>query len=121
MKFKTETEEAEFQKVSLILQLIVRDIELLVRGFAKEITITRVLSPVSGESGVHLDHRAVDIRDEFQGERTFSAAEIAVLLDSINNKWKRNDGYETIIHHSFHGGPWHLHVQIPELTRAYEK
>lgn len=121
MKFKTPQEEKEFEKVSVILQLILGDLDFLAHSLSKEITVTRILASVAGESGVHLDKRAIDVRDEHEGSRTFSPSEISFLLQAINLKWKRNDGFETMIHHQFQGGPWHLHIQIPSSTKVYEK
>lgn len=121
MKFKSEIEEAQFKGVSLILHLILQDLDLLIRGLAKEMMITRVCSSVPGESGVHLDMRAVDIRDEHEGAFIFSPEEVVWILSAINAKWARNDKFDTIIHHKFDGGPAHFHIQIPLSTRAYEK
>lgn len=120
MKFKTPREEEQFQSLSLILKLIANDLEVIIDALQKEMTVTRVSDPVSGESGVHLDKRAFDVRDEFGGIRTFSDSEVEIILKSINDKWKRNDGFQTVIHHKFQGGPFHLHVQIPVSVKVYE-
>lgn len=120
MKFKTERIEEQFFQVSTVLKQIVWDIEALAQSFGKEITLTRVWDAVDGESGVHLDKRAVDIRDEHDGRFVFSSEEIATILKMINGKWARSDGFVSVIHHSFNGGMAHLHVQIPVLTKTYE-
>lgn len=120
MKFKTDREKSQFIEVSLILKIIANEIDALIDAFRKEMVITRVYDAVSGESGVHLDKRAIDIRDEHGGVRLFTDNEISIILKSINEKWVRNDGKQTVIHHKFGGGPFHLHVQIPSSTKTYE-
>lgn len=120
MKFKSEREEAQFNELSVILKLIASDLEEIASFLGKDITITRVYDPVEGESGVHLDKRAFDVRNEFEGVKTFSDDEVGLLLEYINDNWPRNDGLQTMIHHKFQGGPWHLHVQIPLSTKTYE-
>jgi hypothetical protein len=86
--------------------------------------VTRVSDPVKGESGVHQDHRAVDFRNYyFDGKVTrclYSVELVEEILDLINNQYKRDDGYATIIHHSFNGGEYHFHIQIPRAWMTDE-
>lgn len=112
--------KSEFDESPLLLQIIVKDLALFcLENFSINITITRVLEKIEGATGVHQDHRAVDIRDEHAGEFVFKQEEIDKLLAYINQKYYRNDGKPTAIHHSFNGGPKHIHVQIASTTKTY--
>lgn len=87
------------------------------RNFGKEIIITRVSDSFAGESGVHPQKRAFDIRDEFfDGKKTvfyFKESEATELVEAVNKAYPRNDGYDTALIHSFNRGPLHIHVQVP--------
>lgn len=121
MKFKEPHLEDQFAKSSMVLQQIVYDFcKYSHQEFGIWPTITRLWDPVPGESGVHPDKRGCDIRDEFMGSHTFTSAQSAELVEFINRKWARNDGFKTCIHHAFRGGPKHFHLQIPISTKAYE-
>jgi sulfur relay (sulfurtransferase) DsrC/TusE family protein len=111
--------EQQLKDAPILLKVIAQDFCDICEGFGIEPVITRVTDAVEGESGVHLDHRAFDVRDEFQGEFTFSEAERLMVLKALNSKFARNDGKETVIWHSFGGGPHHFHVQIAALTKTY--
>ena len=86
--------------------------------------ITRVSDPVDGESGVHLNFRAVDFRDEyFDGKvtrRLYTIETVEEIVNYINDQYPRQDERLVCIHHSFGGGPAHFHLQIPYswLTNA---
>lgn len=82
-------------------------------------TVTRVFEYIKTSSGVHEDKRAFDFRDEFLMEFTFTEEERNFILEEINEKYKRNDGKQTIIWHSFKGNPHHFHVQIARDNLAY--
>jgi hypothetical protein len=92
--------------------------------------VTRVTDPVEGESGVHPAHRAVDFRNQFfdgkSNKMLYPDEVVSIILDSINEKFKRDDGKLVAIHHSFKGAPFHFHLQIPigwvthdEINRIY--
>lgn len=120
IRFKAPSLKNEFDESPLLLQIIVKDLALFAyENFQIPITITRVLEKIEGATGVHQDHRAVDIRDEHAGQHTFTEDQIKELLAYINNKYYRNDGKPTAIHHSFDGGPFHIHVQIAAQTKTY--
>ena len=121
MKFKSNEVKNEFFKTSIFLQQmgVVMD-RFSQEMFGKEITITRVKEPIDGDSGVHGDNRAFDVRDEYEGQRTYSLDEVEQILDFMNTKYRRNDAKPTCINHSFHGGPHHFHVQISAYTKTYE-
>lgn len=84
--------------------------------FGKEIVITRVSDSFAGESGVHPQKRAFDVRDEYyDGKKTvfyYTEDQSTELVEAVNNAYPRNDGYETAILHSFNKGPIHIHVQV---------
>lgn len=121
MKFKEPKLEAELESVSVVLQQIIEDFAFDSEYvFGIEPVVTRVLDPVEGESGVHGDKRGVDLRDEHSGVCLYTKEQAASLVKWVNDKWKRNDGKVTCLHHSFNGGPLHFHFQIPISTKVYE-
>lgn len=121
LEFKSPQVQAEFEASSLILRILAEDLVRLINNMGIIPTMTRVLEDIPGATAVHPDGRAFDIRDEFNGKFTFSEDQIKWLLSEINTKWARNDGKPTLIHHSFQGGPAHLHAQISTLTKTYTK
>lgn len=121
MKFKSPEVQEEFFKTSVFLQDMAFALDKFsLDNFSQEIIITRVKEHICGDSGVHEANRAFDARDEFEGGRLYTDDQVKQILAKINGAYPRNDGKPTIIHHSFDGGPYHLHCQIAELTRAYE-
>ena len=120
MQFKVPALSKEFKNAPILLKLILLDADrYCMERFGKELTVTRILEPVSGESGVHQDYRAADCRDVFKGEPRFTENEITELLAYVNKRYARNDGKDTVIHHSFQSGPKHFHFQVAALTKAY--
>ncbi len=69
---------------------------------------------------MHEANRAFDCRNEFEGGRLYTDEQAKILCEHMNVVYPRNDGKPTMIHHSFDGGPMHLHCQIALLTTAYE-
>lgn len=121
MKFKSPELEAELEASSIFLQLMAKDFDRLLGVITgHEAVITRVLEKVKGSSGVHEDNRAFDVRSESGGVTLFSDTEIKKIVDSMNELFPRNDGKPTCYYHSFQGGPFHFHVQLATLTKAYE-
>lgn len=120
MRFKEPRIEDEFNGAPLLLKIMLIDADHFCQTFfKKEITVTRVLGKIEGDSGVHADYRAVDVRDEYQGNREFTEFEVKRLIKHINQIYARNDGFSSVIHHSFKGGPYHFHFQIAVLTKSY--
>lgn len=121
ISFKSNHMRAQFNRMPLFLRMIAFDFADLAEEYDKDIVITRVSDPVSGESGVHLDDRAFDVRDEHGGEHTFTEEERLAIVNHLNAKYKRNDRFKTCIHHAFGGGPEHFHVQISRDMNVYKK
>lgn len=120
MEFKEPHLKDEFRCCPILLRIIVEDArEYSLTQFGKDFTITRILGRIKGDSGVHGDYRAVDVRDEHMGVRVFTDREVDELLGYVNRKYARRDTFKTLIHHSFNGGPRHFHFQIAALTTAY--
>lgn len=111
--------EAQLKSAPLLLKILVQDFCDLSNQYGIEPVVTRITDPVEGESGVHLDHRAADFRDEHEGEFTYSEQQRLEILGYLNSKYFRNDGKLSVIWHAFNGGPHHFHVQIAALTKAY--
>lgn len=121
MKFKSEVVAAEFSGLSLFLQYMAFDLDATAKAdFGQEIIITRIKEHICGDSGVHEVNRAFDVRNEFDGGRFYTDEQAKKLCDYMNAKYARNDGKPTMIHHSFNGGPMHLHCQIALDTKTYE-
>lgn len=117
LQFKTDQVEKDFNNSPILLQIVTRDFCCLSKDYFQiEPVITRVLGKVEGDSGVHAEYRAVDIRDEFMGKRTYKKSQVQGLLGMINGKYGRIDGFETMMHHSFKGGEWHFHIQTTAET-----
>lgn len=111
MKFKSDREKQEFEKAPVILKIIAQEFSRLSRRFGKEAVVTRILHPVEGETGVHLDGRALDFRDYHEGKHSYSLDERLSLVSTINALFPRNDGFKTCLHHA--GTAEHFHVQVP--------
>lgn len=121
MKFKSPKVEAEYENTSVFLRDMAVNLDTWSQiDYGQEIIITRVKEQICGDSGVHEDNRAFDVRDEFEGGRIYNDDQIKVLLARLNSFYPRNDGKPTAIHHSFQGGPLHIHVQLASLTKTYE-
>lgn len=122
MKFKTPEVEKEYDLVSVFLQEMAEKLDAFSRiNFNQEIIITRVREKIEGSSGVHEDGRAFDVRNEYdEGKYLYTDEEMKKMVSYMNQIYPRNDGKTTCIHHSFQGGPWHLHVQLASLTKTYE-
>lgn len=120
MKFKKPEIETELANAPIFLQQFANVFDLESKAFCgQEGIVTRVLEPVEGESGVHLDYRAVDFRDEFEGGSLYSEDQVKHLVEFMNKLYPRNDGKVTCLHHSFAGGPHHFHIQLATLTKTY--
>lgn len=122
MEFKTERIKDQFyNNIHIFLVMIVCDAnEFCMANFNKTFTITRCTDPVPGESGVHLIGRGVDARNEYADTFAFSKEESEILVEYINEKYKRYDGKLTVKLHSFNGGPEHFHFQLAPKIDAYE-
>jgi len=119
MKFKSQHLEDQLQDTPELLQAWVREFCDMSEEWGIEPTITRIADAVEGESGVHLDYRAVDFRDEFKGDRFYSDEEVAYLCNHFNQKYSRRDGKPTLLHHSFQGAPLHFHLQVAKNRSMY--
>ncbi len=117
MIFKAEHMESQYRERPKRLKEIIEFFDAICESRGKEAVITRVTDPVDGESGVHPAGRAVDCRNETRYKTEcaflFSLAEAKEIEELINRKFPRKDGKKTCIHHSFDGGPYHFHFQIP--------
>jgi hypothetical protein len=119
VEFKDAHLKAQYDDAPTLLKHAVEDLAFLADKFGKSAVVTRVTDSVEGESGVHLDYRAVDVRDEFMGKFSFTETERLAIIHFINARYPRNDGKQTIIWHSFGGGPHHFHVQVAASTKTH--
>jgi hypothetical protein len=116
VKFKSPHMEDQYKKLPAKLKEIAELFDSLSSEMGIDAVVTRVADPVKGESGVHIDYRAIDFRNEvFDGRKrkwTYSIESVDEILAVINNLYRRDDRKLTAIHHSFNGGPAHFHCQI---------
>ena len=113
LKLKRLHLRQQLETAPALLKLILEDFEFISRKFGIEPTLTRLTDSYKGESGVHADGRAADIRDEYMDKNTYNDTQRDAILHYINARYPRSDNKMTIIHHSFSGGPEHFHIQIP--------
>lgn len=128
MLFKHDHIEKELEGACPALQAIARTFEELSMKLGIEPVITRILDPVTGESGVHQDYRAIDFRNEMGvgGPRLYTDEQAELLVKQMNLRFPRKDGLKTCIHHAFinhqgRGGraPYHFHTQIPYWAKQF--
>lgn len=119
MKFKEEKQQEQFKLLPELLKRMASDFEMLSESLGIEPVVTRISDPVEDESGVHPDYRAIDFRDEHDGELLYSVTKRNTLVERMNEKWPREDGKLTLIWHSFRGAPNHFHLQCANDMRAY--
>ncbi len=114
LRYKDAHLYEQFTQLPPLLKLIVWDAaDYCQRLLGIDPLVTRIADPVHGESGVHLDWRALDIRDEFApGKFIFTEKNRLALLKYINTKYPRNDKFHTIMWHSVAGSTHHFHIQI---------
>lgn len=114
LHFKHPHMVQEFHNAPMILQHVALTfVELSITLFGIEPTVTRILDKVAGDSGVHYQLRAIDFRDEYMHDFTYTKAQADTLVFAINERYKRIDEFDTIKHHSFNGDPTHFHIQVP--------
>jgi len=121
MKFKEAKFEEQLKKTPIFLQNLVRELDLFTRMyFGIEITVTRVSDPLPGESGVHPEGRAVDLRDEHDHKFTFNQEQRDCIVNLINARYPRNDGKKTCIHHrASETSVMHFHIQLAADMKTY--
>ena len=120
MQFKDETVAYEFLHTPLLLRMMVDDFNTLSMKCGIEPMVTRVKEHIEGDSGVHEQNRAVDIRQEHPpGVLAYDFQQQNELLVFINEKYRRNDGKPSMICHRFGQGMLHFHLQIANFTNVY--
>jgi hypothetical protein len=128
MQFKETKLVNQFAKTPTLLKRILGDADRLAKEFGKEITLTRILGKIEGDSEVHRDYRAADARDEHGGQRVFTLDERLAIIHYINARYPRTDisktsgkPLQTCYYHSFKGGPEHFHFQVSALTKNHRQ
>lgn len=122
MLFKTQREEKEFNNAPISLVMVANEFVRISLALGILPICTRILAPILGESGVHLDYRAIDFRDEqgVGGPRLYTSEQVSALVKGVSQRFPRKDGKQTIIHHAFlnhadinsRRAPYHFHLQI---------
>ena len=111
----------EYEEAPVILKWLIEDFCTTSIAWGINPVCTRILEPIEGSSGVHEDYRAADFRQEYIGKRLYSAKQERDMLNFLNKRYPRNDGFKTAICHSFMGGPRHFHLQIPDLVKKLKE
>ena len=113
MKFKEPGLFNEYSELPIVLQNLAQDFDLLSGFFGVEAVVTRVKEPIQGSSGVHEAGRAIDFRDEYQGNFIYNSYQRVTLIKLLNDKYYRSDNHKSVISHRFQGGNLHFHLQVP--------
>jgi len=114
LTYKYPGVELEFHNAPALLQHVVLTfVQLSVEMYGINPIMTRVLDPISGESGVHNQYRGADIRNQYMKTFMYTKEQSSTLVNLINQKFKRIDGFKTVLMHSFKSNPAHYHFQIP--------
>lgn len=117
MKFKTESLEDEYISRPRRLREICEKFDELSKKHKITATVTRVLERIDGSSGVHEAGRGVDFRNEVIAKNgsvfLYDSKTSKTIVDELNTLYPRTDGKKVCIHHSFNGGAYHFHIQIP--------
>lgn len=122
MRFKKPEYSTEFNVLPKVLKIIALDLDRYTQEkFGIEMIVTRVFEHVPGETGIHQQGLAIDFRDEFEGQLTFNLDQRKELLQYANERYKRSDGFRTLISHKFKNGPRHYHLQIPADWRDHDQ
>ena len=120
--FKSAEVERQYKLSPSVLRAIAEYFEELSLGYGVEPYVTRAWDRVSpNESGVHIERRALDFRSQrgSSGVPLYSGVQIESIVKAINKRYPREDDKQTCIYHSFQGGPWHFHIQIPYAWLTY--
>ena len=127
VQFKTTREQQEHEDAPQALRFVAHEFIKLSNEAGIIPVVTRLLRPVAGESGVHLDYRAIDFRDEMGvgGVRLYTHDLAEEIVKKMNSKFTRRDKYLVCIHHAFvsHAStnssraPYHFHIQIPQYAK----
>lgn len=121
MLFKKATLQREYDCLPLLLILVLEEFERASLEIAKiDPVITRIFEKIPGDTDVHSEMRAADIRDEIDGKFTYTADQRDYIIDRINRRFPRSDEKKTVIWHSFDKGPMHFHLQISFSTKVYQ-
>ena len=125
--FKKKGLSFEYKSCPIVLQMIIDDFVFISRIIGIEAVCVRIYGKHPGDSGVHKDERAADFRDEYLSSRLYTKEQVKFILTYINCKWKRTDGYKSIIHHKFKDkktgrlGPAHFHIQVPRDLKSLRR
>lgn len=118
MDFKSEEMRKQFAQLPDQLKKICYAFADISEQMGVICVVTRVIDPVPGDSGVHEAHRAVDFRNEYEDrsgalKRLYDEDDVNYLVSTLNQRFPRKDGRLVCSHHSFKGGMYHFHLQIP--------
>jgi len=122
IKFKTETEKAEFDKIYPSLRLILLDMASYFNANGYDFIVTDILSEVQEDrnlhriSSSHREGRAVDVRvKNIPGEflKTFEEKFEKIYKNEAAISAKTGEPNLIVRHNSGHGD--HLHIQVRKV------
>lgn len=122
MRFKKPEYAQEFSVLPKVLKIIALDMDRFSQEtFGIEMVVTRVFEHVPGETGIHQQGLAIDFRDEYEQVLSYNLDQRRALLEYVNERYKRSDGFKTLISHKFKNGPRHFHLQISADWRDHDQ
>lgn len=113
MKFKDQPSVKQFQNACPMLKVLAWQFEKISLTFGIDPVVTRVISKIQGDSGVHSMGFGIDFRNQHNDTFLYNLDQQVEILKYINELFPRSDGKKTLIHHSFNGGLYHWHAQVP--------
>lgn len=108
ISFKEPHFRQQLQNAAPRIRSVVNDIAGELHILGDKAIISRVTDKVKGETGVHQTGRAVDI-----STRQLDLKTIKAIVTTMNLRYPRYDGFETVMYHKAKGGVYHLHIQVP--------
>lgn len=121
MLFKSQHMKEQLNLADPQLIVVAADFVLLSKFFHVEPVVTRVSDEVKGSSGVHEVGRGIDFRDNHRRKYLYTPGQVELILNMLNLKYARNDGFKTAIWHQVSGSTAHFHLQVPDSLEKYVK
>lgn len=121
LRYKDPKLADEFAQCPDVLQYATSIFCYLSEALDIDPVITNVFGAPAGSTGVHAQKRAVDFRDQHAGAFLYTLAQRQWIQQVMNERFARVDGFQTLVHHSFRGGPLHWHLQVPDDLSKYSK
>ena len=73
----------EYTTAPLMLKMFIRDFFHISKILGVDAVCVRIYGKHPGDSGVHLDERAADFRDEFRGSHLYTPEQVEIIKSLI--------------------------------------